>query len=289
MRHPNTCTHCLPAALLLVLLASNGLGIPAAAGAAPAGDSGALWHENTELRAMRCLPEAKGSVSPDDEAPYAEVFDSADFQTMLVLQKDWPVAFTLDLATGEVARHLSSEVLGANGRLLRPDDGEVITTFASTTEGRIEFGSLEYDYVIEPLPPLVGELSRAELERRQPAYLRRALDYRPDPEKIAVLGALEDEFEIVAFFGTWCQICKHTLPALLATLDAADSATFHLTLIGTDEDMSVPEEWIVEYDLEFTPTIVVLRQGIELGRIQEEALVSVEADLVEIISAAARQ
>ncbi len=238
---------------------------------------------------MRCPPGANGSVASDDEAPYGEVFDSEDFQTMLVLQKDWPEAFTLNLATGEVTLHLPSQVLGAEGQLLSPAGGEVIATFVSTNEGCIEFGSLDYDYIIEPLPPMIGELSRAELERRQPAYLRRALDYEPDPVKIAALNALEDEIDIVAFFGTWCLICKHTLPALLATIDAADSAKFNLTLIGTDEDLSFPEDWIVEYELEFTPTVVVLHQGVELGRIQEEALVSVEADLVGIISTALGQ
>jgi thiol-disulfide isomerase/thioredoxin len=92
-----------------------------------------------------------------------------------------------------------------------------------------------------------------------------------------------EPIEIIAFFGTWCQTCKQSLPALLSTLDRANNPNFHLHLVGTDENMSEPADWIMEWALDYTPTYVVLQGDTELGRIEEEPLVSMEADLLEII------
>ncbi len=266
------------------------------------------WIENTELRAVRTAHDRSGTDNPGagdsgaanpgagnsgadnpgvasrvDAAPVAEVFDSRDYQCMLVLQRAWPDAYVLDLATGEVFVHPVTEVITAEGRLQAPAAGTPAGSFIADPEGNIRFGTIDQEIVVEPLPPLVGALDRSELDRRQPVYSRRAAAYQPDAAAVSALRAVGEPIEIIAFFGTWCQTCKQSLPALLSTLDRANNPNFHLHLVGTDENMSEPADWIMEWALDYTPTYIVLQGDTELGRIEEEPLVSMEADLLEII------
>ena len=247
--------------------ASPGAGDPGAASPG-AGDSGAA---------------SPGVANRVDAAPVAEVFDSRDYQCMLVLQRAWPDAYVLDLATGEVFVHPVTEVITAEGRLQAPAAGTPAGSFIADPEGNIHFGTIDQEIVVEPLPPLVGALDRSELDRRQPVYSRRAAAYQPDAAAVSALRAVGEPIEIIAFFGTWCQTCKQSLPALLSALDRANNPNFHLHLVGTDENMTEPADWIMEWALDYTPTYVVLQGDTELGRIEEEAVVSMEADLLEII------
>ncbi len=249
-------------------------------------EAAAAWLENTELRAVRSTPGGNGAPAEEDPAPIAEVFDSTDYQTMLVLQRAWPRAYTLDLVTGEVLAHPTEEIVSETGQLRPADSGTSTGSFVSDPEGRIHFSTLEHEFVVEPLPPMVGEIGREELDRRQPVYARRAAAYDPDPAMIRALAEVDTDVEIVAFFGTWCLVCKHTLPALLGTLDAADNPHLNLRLVATDENMIEPADWIEICALDYTPTFMVFQDDLELGRIEEEPIVSMEADLIEIIERA---
>lgn len=293
MKYRFSCTWMWPS--LVIVLSAAALTFPLwccadAQFGEPGGDqteSAAAWLENTELRAVRSAPGGAGAPAEDDPAPVAEVFDSTDYQTMLILQRAWPRAYTLDLVTGEVLAHPTEEIVTEAGELMPAGDGTSAGSFVSDPEGRIHFSTPRHEFVVEPLPPLIGEVGREELDRRQPAYARRAAAYDPNPAMVRALAEVSRDVEILAFFGTWCQICKHTLPALLGTLDAAENPHLRLRLIGTDENMLEPAELIERHALDYTPTFVVLEDGLELGRIEEEPILSVEADLIEIVERAA--
>ena len=130
----------------------------------------------------------------------------------------------------------------------------------------------------------IGQLSREELERRQPIYARRAQRYQPDSTMVHRLAAVTAEIEVIAFFGTWCSTCKHHLPALMETLDLAENPSFKITYVGLDEDALEPADWIERCGIHTTPSMVVIHAGEEIGRIENEPEVSVEADLVSILS-----
>jgi hypothetical protein len=249
------------------------------------------WIENAELQAARQPagddPEAVGRG--EEFITRGEVFDSADYQYLLLVSPAWEEALVLSLGTGDVAAYPLTAVMGSDGRPSRVDPaaGTRVASFTTHEDGRITFGTTDVDYIVEPAAPLVGEIPLPVLFARQPAYARRAAGYTPDPAMIAKLAGIAQDVEIVAFFGTWCQICKKQFPALISTIEHAGNPHLKLTPIAVSEDGTEPADWIEACGAGYaTPTFIVRIHGEEVGRIEEEPRVSVEADLVEILAGA---
>jgi thiol-disulfide isomerase/thioredoxin len=272
--------------LTLIAIAILGLGTAAvsAAGPAPASQraNDPTWIENPglTLRVTDPASQAKAGASTG-----GEVFDRSDFQAMLLLPAAGDLAYVLDLKTQQVAAYARPAVLGADGnpRAVAPAGGRPVAPFDTNPEGQIHFMDGGRTLLIETAPPLLGPIAWADLVERYPGYARRAAAYRPDAAKVARLAAAKLPAEIVVFFGTWCQICRHELPALVATLDAAKNPNFKLSLVAIDENVIEPKDLISQYSVLTTPTTIVTIDGQELGRIEEEPRVSVEADLAGIL------
>ena len=230
------------------------------------------------------------STSAPSNAIFGEVFDSSDYQSMLVLPAEGEFAYIVQLATKRATAYPRAAFLDAAGHVqASPSSGETsgsgIDAGAVSTddEGRMTFHHAGGDIQIEPAPPVIGAIERADLEARQPVYARHARAYRPDAAAVAALAAHKEPVEILAFFGTWCSTCKTVLPGLLASLDAAANPALTLTCVGVDEELKQPEDMIGEFDVKGTPTIIVLISGMEIGRIVDEPRKSVEADLAAIL------
>ncbi|MFH1143893.1 MAG: thioredoxin family protein [Candidatus Eisenbacteria bacterium] len=232
--------------------------------------------------------QSTGASAVQEEAagePVGEVFDSSDYQSMLLLPPIGDQAYILDLASLKARAYPRSAVVTADGSVRMPsaDQGREAGVASTDEEGRIRLAHLGKSILVEPAPPLVGTLSRSELEARQPVYARHAHSYHPDPGMVTILAANRHPVEILAFFGSWCRTCKNLLPALIATLDAADNPAFHLVLIGLDENMQEPAELIATHGLSATPSFIFLTDGYELGRIEDQPRKTIEADFVEIL------
>ncbi len=250
-------------------------------------DEARTWIENAELQAVRRAAPESGNPGDPPAPTIGEVFDSADYQYLLLTAPSWERVFTLDLATGDVHAHSADETLDDAGRptAFDPASGEWVASFTADEDGRITFITLDYDIAVEPMPPMVGEVTLEQLYARHPVYQRRAAAYQPDPEMLEVLAGLGEDIDVVAFFGTWCQICKEHLPALLSTIDHTGNPHLKLTLVALDESASEPADWIEACGVGYiTPTFVVRVDKMEVGRIEEAPRVSVEADLVDILT-----
>ena len=129
-------------------------------------DAPPFWIENPELCVVRTpAPGAPAAESPE---PNGEVFDSADYQSILLLADSWHSALILDLVSGEVSAHAKDPLLDGEGqpRQAPNGDGEVLTSFLTDDNGKITFEDLEHRYSVEPVPPMVGVIPREELYRR---------------------------------------------------------------------------------------------------------------------------
>lgn len=244
------------------------------------------WTENSALVARVLDSGAQAGSSPGGTSlGSGEVFDSADYQKMLVLPSQGECAYVIELASGKASVYPRGAVLGEGGEVRTPPVESAVAagTANADEEGRLVIAHNGLKILIEPAPPLVGAIERAELEARHPAYARHARAYVPDADMIAILAGQTQPLTILAFFGSWCSTCKHLLPALFATLDAANNPAISLICIGVDEDLKQPEEEIAAYEIDATPTFIVLTEGVELGRIEDEPRTSVEADLGNIL------
>jgi thiol-disulfide isomerase/thioredoxin len=232
--------------------------------------------------------EAAGlqAVTADTIDTSARIFDSPDFQQQLLVPGKGDQAFLLALKTQtfEVVPRLSLVWTTDYLPVVDPKSALPGGSFTSQ-DGIISFEAEAGNWKIQPEPPLVGLITPAKLHSAKPDYVHAAARYKPEPTAIQALKGVTEDTQVVVFFGTWCTICKHYLPHFLKTLELAGNPKFTVEYFGMSEDQREPADAIARYHVSKTPTIIFLRGGQELGRIEEEPDVSVEADMVRILKA----
>jgi thiol-disulfide isomerase/thioredoxin len=140
-------------------------------------------------------------------------------------------------------------------------------------------------------PKLLGQCTAEQLgEEPFSAWFKAGYsDYTPNPEVVKQLRAVDREgVEITVFFGTWCGDSQREVPRLLKLLDELEFPSADRTLVAIDAE---PEAYKVspsgeEKGMEVyrVPTIVISRGDQEVARIVEYPVLSLERDLLAILS-----
>ncbi len=142
----------------------------------------------------------------------------------------------------------------------------------------------DHTLLISPHQGPMGEIELKELYEVAPAWRRRAGAYTPDPQAVATLAAHGDPVDLTVAFGTWCGDSRNHVPKLLRSLDAANNPNLRLELVAIGRGFGEPADVILGQRLTNVPTLIVSRDGEELGRIVETpASATVEADLAAIL------
>jgi thiol-disulfide isomerase/thioredoxin len=136
---------------------------------------------------------------------------------------------------------------------------------------------------LAPLPPVVGKVALDRILEVKPGYRVDASAYKPDPAKVAALKSVSTPTEIRVFFGTWCLSCKRLLPGMIKSLEAAANPKIEVAYYGVSEDLAEPAKELAASSVSKTPTILVLQNGREVGRIEEKAETTIEGDLAAIL------
>lgn len=139
------------------------------------------------------------------------------------------------------------------------------------------FSFISADRVDKSKNNLLGDIQIQNLFTEYPLFKFRYDNYEVT-DRIN-LSDLED-ISVVIIFGTWCHDSKREVPRMLRILDSAGVGTEQLSLIGVDINKTEPKGREKLYNLRNTPTLILLRNGKEVGRIIERPNVSLEADLI---------
>jgi hypothetical protein len=138
-----------------------------------------------------------------------------------------------------------------------------------------------------PLPDpermIVGKTTQGSLMRDVPAFWTGYRDYTPRKDFVEKIAAVRGEYDILVFFGTWSPGSLREVPRLLRVLDAAYNKDLRLALYGVDRSQKEGLGMSERFDIRRVPTTVVLRDGIELGRIVETPATSTEEELLTIL------
>jgi hypothetical protein len=88
--------------------------------------------------------------------------------------------------------------------------------------------------------------------------------------------------EVVIYLGTWCDDSRLHVPKML---DILNESNIPYSLVGVNREKECPFEKkeCKNWDVVFVPTFVILREGIEMGRIVESPSLSLEEDLEGIL------
>jgi tetratricopeptide (TPR) repeat protein len=114
-------------------------------------------------------------------------------------------------------------------------------------------------------------------------------DYQPDPKINDQLTKLYGkEITIQIFLGTWCGDSKREVPRLLKILDETGFPEKNLRIIGLGSGDSLvkqsPQHEEEGQGIFRVPTVIVYRKGIEINRINEFPVLSLEHDLYAILN-----
>jgi len=110
-------------------------------------------------------------------------------------------------------------------------------------------------------------------------YISYDLDYR-------ALDSLEgklDSLNITIIFRSTCSDSREQLPRFFKILNKLNYNVNSITLIGVDREKKGLSDEAEGFGIEFVPTIILYKDGIEMGRIIETPVESLEKDLLRIL------
>lgn len=106
---------------------------------------------------------------------------------------------------------------------------------------------------------------------------------RPDAKE--ALGKNKDSVQLLVFMGTWCEDSHFVIPKLYSTTDAAGFPESNITLIGVDRKKTTLGHLTEALNVKNVPTIIVMKNGKELGRVVEYGKYGLfDKELAEIVS-----
>src|SRR6185295_2376353 len=132
--------------------------------------------------------------------------------------------------------------------------------------------------------PLIGDTDTERLFEIVPVWRFGMDSSQPDPGVIARLKHCQAETNITVALAMWCPDSKKHVPRLLKALELAANNRLHIKLIGSARKLHEPRYIVKHFNLIHVPTVIVEREGVEIGRIVEHpTTTSMEEDLAAIL------
>jgi|SRR6218665_412389 len=100
-------------------------------------------------------------------------------------------------------------------------------------------------------------------------YAQNIKPFTPDKNAIAGLQKYKDSLQFIVFMGTWCEDSHFVIPRFFSLLDAGSYSSGKVSLIGVDRNKQAPDNLSESLHVTNVPTIIVMKNGKELGRVVE--------------------
>ncbi|HRP94451.1 MAG TPA: thioredoxin family protein, partial [Ignavibacteriaceae bacterium] len=108
--------------------------------------------------------------------------------------------------------------------------------------------------------------------------------YKPDYEILDSLKRKLEDINIKIVFRSTCSDSREQLPRFFKILIELNYNLNSITLIGINREKQGLSNEAEGLDIQFVPTIIFYKDGIEIGRIVETPYESLEKDLLKILS-----
>ena len=116
-------------------------------------------------------------------------------------------------------------------------------------------------------------------------WLNSAKSFTPEKSAIEALKKNKDSIQLLVFMGTWCEDSQDIIPKLYSLTDAAGFSQDRITLIGVDRKKTTLSHLTEALGIINVPTIIVLKNGKEKGRIVEYGKYGmIDRELGEIVN-----
>jgi thiol-disulfide isomerase/thioredoxin len=120
-------------------------------------------------------------------------------------------------------------------------------------------------------------------------YAENLKGYTPNAAAVEALKKNADSIQLLTFMGTWCEDSHNIIPKFYSLLDVAGFSKDRVTLIGVDRNKKTLSHLAEALNVKNVPTIIVLKNGKELGRVVEYGKYGMfDKELGEIINSASK-
>ena len=130
-----------------------------------------------------------------------------------------------------------------------------------------------------------GEFSRTQLQNSEHnSWFTDNYDAHPLNETLASqIDSLFSEIEVTIFMGTWCEDSQREVPSFFRIIDALDANNQINRLVGLNEDKISHDGSAEEAGITNVPTFIFSKKGVEINRIVEFPIISLEQDIFDIL------
>ncbi len=162
------------------------------------------------------------------------------------------------------------------GSLLAPNDATMI----ANVEGK--------SVVVSAHQSHAGPMTVDELWAAAPVWRSIAETYEPNEALVARLRAIDQPMHLQVVMATWCGDSRQHVPRLLKSIAKAANPNITVDLIGIGPEFVTPMEVIAGANITNVPTVIVQRDGKEVGRfVETPAGATIEDDVCDIASGTA--
>jgi len=167
----------------------------------------------------------------------------------------------------------------ANNTAAANQTGAATSTSPTLTPEQLVKESRKYGHI-----PIVGDTDRASITTKFENW-KKAEDEAKAKEGIgAKLVAVPEGATVTIVFGTWCSDCFREIPRLWDALDQVEKKPpFEIKYIAVNEYLRADRD-LTAMNIHNIPTIIVERDGKEVGRIIEQPTTVVEEDLLALLA-----
>lgn len=178
-------------------------------------------------------------------------------------------AFKGDRTSATVAELVTSPA----GRLVRTDD----TTLLAHLDDRT--------LLVTSHQSKAGAMTIEELYETAPVWRAIADVYEPDAQLVERLRAIDAPVTLQVVLATWCGDSRQHVPRLLKSVALANNPNIHVELLGIGPEFLTPMDVITGENITNVPTVIVRRDGQELGRfVETPASPTIEEDVASIVA-----
>lgn len=135
--------------------------------------------------------------------------------------------------------------------------------------------------------PVVGEYSWVQWQNNAAWSDYSASTYHPNKDVINELKTILNENKNVSFLlfpGSWCHDSEKGVPEIMKLLKLCQYDINSIKIYGVDRQKTEPTGSAVKYKIEKVPTLVLLKNGKEIGRIIEFPILSWGEDIITILT-----
>lgn len=111
----------------------------------------------------------------------------------------------------------------------------------------------------------------------------KAAAYKPADAAMQLLQKDLKNYQLTIFLGTWCEDSHYLIPQLYKVLQVTGYPIEAITLYAVDRSKKAKNHEEETFAITNVPTIIVMQNGKETGRITETVKKSIEQDLSDII------